>query len=127
MKAGSWVSFCYLLLFIFSFISFSFVIDGFVAATKKLNIPIFFLSRCLTVHLWLCCLYSFSCPLSFFFAVFVLFNFSVFISLYHPSQAAEQLIKVRGKDFRHEKTKKKRGSYKGGPISTSCNSFKFDD
>ena len=25
-------------------------------------------------------------------------------------------MKVRGKDFRHEKTKKKRGSYRGGLI-----------
>jgi hypothetical protein len=33
---------------------------------------------------------------------------------------------VRGKDFRHEKTKKKRGSYKGGLIDHAINSFKFD-
>lgn len=41
---------------------------------------------------------------------------------------AQQILgKVRGKDFRHEKTKKKRGSYKGGEINTQavC-SFKFD-
>eukprot|EP00958_Prasinococcus_capsulatus_P005081 scaffold488_cov372-Prasinococcus_capsulatus_cf.AAC.2 len=35
---------------------------------------------------------------------------------------------VRGKDFRHEKTKKKRGSYRGGLIdSAGVNSFKFED
>jgi hypothetical protein len=41
-------------------------------------------------------------------------------------KANEILSAVRGKDFRHEKTKKKRGTYKGGPISTSSSSFKFD-
>lgn len=34
---------------------------------------------------------------------------------------------TKGKSFRHEKTKKKRGSYKGGSINTSVNSIKFDD
>ena len=34
---------------------------------------------------------------------------------------------TRGKGFRHEKTKKKRGSYKGGAINTSVNSIKFDE
>lgn len=34
---------------------------------------------------------------------------------------------TKGKSFRHEKTKKKRGSYKGGNINTSVNSIKFDD
>jgi hypothetical protein len=38
------------------------------------------------------------------------------------------LSQVRGKDFRHEKTKKKRGSYRGGVIDTGAvNSFKFPD
>lgn len=31
-----------------------------------------------------------------------------------------------GKSFRHEKTKKKRGSYRGGQINTGINSIKFD-
>lgn len=31
-----------------------------------------------------------------------------------------------GKSFRHEKTKKKRGTYKGGAIDTSVCSIKFD-
>lgn len=35
-------------------------------------------------------------------------------------------MQVRGKDFRHEKTKKKRGSYKGGLIDNAVNSFKFE-
>jgi hypothetical protein len=33
---------------------------------------------------------------------------------------------VRGKDFRHEKTKKKRGTYRGGQIDHAVNSFKFE-
>ena len=32
------------------------------------------------------------------------------------ARANEKLMKVQGKDFRHEKTKKKRGGYKGGAI-----------
>ena len=43
------------------------------------------------------------------------------------SQATADLIVTRGKSFRHEKTKKKRGSYKGGAINTGVASFKFDD
>lgn len=36
-------------------------------------------------------------------------------------------VQVRGKDFRHEKTKKKRGSYRGGVIDTNARcSYKFD-
>ena len=34
---------------------------------------------------------------------------------------------TKGKSFRHEKTKKKRGSYRGGPIDMDVHSFKFDD
>jgi hypothetical protein len=42
--------------------------------------------------------------------------------------AAAHLIKVKGKDFRHEKTKKKRGSYRGGEIDVhQVASFKFDN
>ena len=37
------------------------------------------------------------------------------------------LIKVRGKDFRREKTKKKRGNYMGGRISMEVKSVRFDD
>lgn len=41
-----------------------------------------------------------------------------------PCNARRQ---VRGKDFRHEKTKKKRGSYKGGLIdSGAICSYKFE-
>mmetsp|Transcript_50037 Transcript_50037/g.128792 ORF Transcript_50037/g.128792 Transcript_50037/m.128792 type:complete len:101 (-) Transcript_50037:119-421(-) len=40
-------------------------------------------------------------------------------------KAHEDLIKTRGKSFRHEKTKKKRGSYRGGAIDLGVNSFKF--
>lgn len=44
------------------------------------------------------------------------------------ARAQEILGQVRGKDFRHEKTKKKRGTYRGGLIeSGAVNSFKFDD
>merc|ERR1712013_933292 len=35
------------------------------------------------------------------------------------AKATQDLIVTKGKSFRHEKTKKKRGSYKGGPINIS--------
>lgn len=42
------------------------------------------------------------------------------------AKANEVLMQVRGKGFRHEKTKKKRGSYRGGSIDTGAvHSFKF--
>jgi hypothetical protein len=41
--------------------------------------------------------------------------------------AAQHLGKVKGKDFRHEKTKKKRGSYRGGSIDVNqVASYKFN-
>lgn len=40
-------------------------------------------------------------------------------------KANEVLSAVRGKDFRHAKTKKKRGTYRGGEIDFGVNSFKF--
>ena len=44
------------------------------------------------------------------------------------AKANDILAKVKGKDFRHEKTKKKRGSYRGGAIDAGAvHSFKFDD
>ncbi len=42
------------------------------------------------------------------------------------AKASQDLIVTRGKSFRHEKTKKKRGSYRGGPINTGVASIKFD-
>jgi nucleolin len=42
-------------------------------------------------------------------------------------KANNDFKKVQGKSFRHEKTKKKRGSYAGGKISQEVNSHKFDD
>ncbi len=43
-------------------------------------------------------------------------------------ERADNTLKfTRGRDFRHEKTKKKRGTYVGGNISTAVCSFKFDD
>jgi hypothetical protein len=46
----------------------------------------------------------------------------------YGAKANDVLSKVRGKDFRHEKTKKKRGSYRGGLIDiNSNNSYKFED
>ena len=42
-------------------------------------------------------------------------------------KAFRDLSVTKGKSFRQEKTKKKRGSYKGGQISTSVHSIKFDD
>ena len=32
---------------------------------------------------------------------------------------------MRGKDFRHEKTKKKRGGYRGGSLDSGVRSQKF--
>ena len=44
----------------------------------------------------------------------------------YGAKASAVLRKVRGKDFRHEKTKRKRGTYRGGTIDTSSGkSFKF--
>ena len=43
----------------------------------------------------------------------------------YGAKASAILAAVRGKDFRHEKTKKKRGTYKGGPIDMQSNSIKF--
>ena len=43
------------------------------------------------------------------------------------AKANQDLIVTKGKSFRHEKTKKKRGSYRGGEINVGVNSFKFDD
>ena len=63
------------------------------------------------------------------------------------SKASDILSRVKGRDFRHEKvcagvcmvdgdadgadtplqTKKKRGSYKGGPLTMGTHSFKFSD
>ena len=45
----------------------------------------------------------------------------------YGGKAAEILIKTQGKSFRHEKTKKKRGTYRGGQISMASNSIKFED
>lgn len=42
-------------------------------------------------------------------------------------KANEDLRFTKGKSFRHEKTKKKRGSYRGGNINVSVNSIKFSD
>lgn len=42
-------------------------------------------------------------------------------------RAAQDLGKVRGRDFRHEKTKKKRASWKGcGEIPMTVNSIQFE-
>lgn len=44
-------------------------------------------------------------------------------------EKANDILKhTRGKQFRHEKTKKKRGNYKGGLIdSVNVHSIKFED
>lgn len=44
----------------------------------------------------------------------------------YGAKANKDLIVTQGKSFRHEKTKKKRGSYRGGSINTGVNSIKFD-
>ena len=46
----------------------------------------------------------------------------------YGAKANAKLRTVRGKDFRHEKTKRKRGTYRGGTIDTSSGtSFRFPD
>ena len=45
----------------------------------------------------------------------------------YGAKASAVLMTVRGKDFRHEKTKKKRGSYRGGDITLASNSYKYTD
>lgn len=42
-------------------------------------------------------------------------------------KANRDLKFTRGKSFKHEKNKKKRGSYRGGVIDMGVNSIKFDD
>ncbi|KAM7469171.1 hypothetical protein LguiA_007354 [Lonicera macranthoides] len=44
----------------------------------------------------------------------------------YGAKAQEILGQVRGRDFRHEKTKKKRGSYRGGQIDLNSHSIKFN-
>lgn len=41
-------------------------------------------------------------------------------------RANKDLKYTRGKSFKHEKTKKKRGSYRGGQIDMGVNSIKFE-
>lgn len=44
----------------------------------------------------------------------------------YGAKANEKLRTVQGKKFQHEKTKRKRGTYRGGLIDTSSgHSFKF--
>jgi nucleolin len=42
-------------------------------------------------------------------------------------RANDRLATVKGRDFRHEKTKKKRGSYRGGKIDFSVNSIQLGE
>lgn len=44
----------------------------------------------------------------------------------YGAKAQEVLGQVKGRDFRHEKTKKKRGSYRGGQIDIHSHSIKFN-
>ncbi|CAL8079017.1 unnamed protein product [Calicophoron daubneyi] len=43
------------------------------------------------------------------------------------SRANQDFLFTSGKSFKHEKTKKKRGSYRGGPLTTEPCSFKFSE
>ncbi|OEL14379.1 hypothetical protein BAE44_0024601, partial [Dichanthelium oligosanthes] len=45
----------------------------------------------------------------------------------YGAKAQEVLGQVRGRGFRHEKTKKKRGSYRGGQIDLQTHSIKFEN
>lgn len=42
-------------------------------------------------------------------------------------RANQDLKHTRGKQFKHEKTKKKRGSYRGGAIDMGVNSIRFEE
>ncbi|KAG6769384.1 hypothetical protein POTOM_025015 [Populus tomentosa] len=44
----------------------------------------------------------------------------------YGAKAQDVLGQVRGRDFRHEKTKKKRGTYRGGQIDLQSHSIKFN-
>ncbi|KAF3323118.1 nucleolar and coiled-body phosphoprotein 1 [Carex littledalei] len=44
----------------------------------------------------------------------------------YGAKAQQILEQVRGRDFRHEKTKKKRGTYRGGQIDLQSHSIKFN-
>jgi len=51
-----------------------------------------------------------------------------YVSYDYADRAYQDLSVTRGKGFTKEKNKKKRGSYRGGPIDTSGGkSFKFED
>jgi len=45
----------------------------------------------------------------------------------YGAKANKVLATVKGKDFRHEKTKRKRSTYRGGTITLSSNSYKYTD
>lgn len=67
-------------------------------------------------------------------SIILLVNYNLFIPGFQKGQyenwgkkAALDLQYTKGKSFRHEKTKKKRGSYRGGQIDINVNSIKFDD
>lgn len=44
----------------------------------------------------------------------------------YGAKASAVLSQVRGKDFRREMTKRKRGSYRGGNITLDSKSFKYE-
>mmetsp|Transcript_20313 Transcript_20313/g.38226 ORF Transcript_20313/g.38226 Transcript_20313/m.38226 type:complete len:87 (+) Transcript_20313:51-311(+) len=51
---------------------------------------------------------------------------------YEPSneygmKASNKMMQTRGKGFRHEKTKRKRGGYRGGKLDFQIRSQKFDE
>jgi hypothetical protein len=61
-----------------------------------------------------------ACPFLRFFCSFSRLKDNTYLGTFGANgwghKANEVLARVRGKDFRHEKTKKKRGSYRGGAI-----------
>jgi hypothetical protein len=58
--------------------------------------------------------------------VIFLLKWNTHVNLRYGAKAAAKLATVRGKDFRHEKTKRKR-SYVGGKIDMSSHSIKFSN
>ena len=70
---------------------------------------------------------NFKYHLLYYFKFFFIFFFQKGAEGSWGEKANRDLIHTRGKSFRHEKTKKKRGSYRGGKIdSANTYSIKYD-
>ena len=64
---------------------------------------------------------------SYIFLIFIDLDEGTFSKEGWGAKASSILMHTRGKDFRREKTKKKRGNYNGGRISMEVRATPFDD